>query len=307
VTALAGCFEVDVESYLDWLRLERGRSANTIAAYRRDLEAYGHYLARRGDSLDSASESTVLGFVADRVGGGAEAATVARALVAVRGFHRFRSIELDSGPDPAVGVASPRVPRVLPKALGEAQVAAILDQAAGSDPISTRDRAVLEVLYGTGMRISEMVGLDLDDLDLDEGLARVTGKGSRERLVPLGDLATSALTGWLSSRNRLRRRSTSVVRADPAAVFWNCRGQRLTRQGAWLVVKKRAEQAGLGPLMSPHVLRHSCATHMLERGADLRVVQELLGHASLASTQIYTRVTAEHLRAVYLASHPRAS
>jgi integrase/recombinase XerD len=199
------------------------------------------------------------------------------------------------------------VPQGLPKALAEEDVARLLDAVVGDDPVARRDRAMLELLYGTGMRISELVGLSLGDLAQDEGLLRAFGKGARERLVPIGRCAGAALTRWLGpgGRDRMvpgrwRRRS------DAEALFLNTRGGRISRQGAWGVVRRYGDLVGLGPELTPHVLRHSCATHLLDHGADIRVVQELLGHASVATTQVYTKVSAERLRAAYNAAHPRA-
>jgi integrase/recombinase XerD len=199
------------------------------------------------------------------------------------------------------------MPRALPKALTEQEVDRLLAAAAGDDPGARRDRAMLEVLYGTGMRVSELAGLSLSDLGSDTGLVRVFGKGSKERLVPLGRCATRALDEWLApaGRGALEPRRWAR-RGDAEAVFLNARGGRLTRQGVWGVLKKRARAAGLEDRVHPHVLRHSCATHMLAHGADIRVVQELLGHVSIATTQVYTRVSPEHLRTVYEQAHPRA-
>ncbi len=297
----------DAEEYLSWLGVERGRAANTLAAYRRDLTAYQAHLAQLGLALDQVDEAVIEGWLAARRAAGNRPASVARALVAVRGLHRFCLDEGRTGVDPTGDVSQPRVPQGLPKALSEAEVAALLAAVTGDEPGARRDRAILEVLYATGMRISELVGLSLSDLALEEALLRAYGKGSRERLVPVGRHARSALVGWLAPAGRgafVPRRWAR--RGDADAVFLNARGGRLTRQGAWAIVRRHGDQVGLGGRLSPHVLRHSCATHMLEHGADIRVVQELLGHASIATTQVYTRVSAEHLREVYEAAHPRA-
>jgi integrase/recombinase XerD len=213
-----------------------------------------------------------------------------------------------AGTDPGAEVATPRVPSGVPKALSEQEIDRLLAVVADDTPSARRDRAILEVLYGTGMRISELVGLDLADLAGDEGMARVLGKGDKQRLVPLGRYAATALGGWLSpgGRDRLAPRRWAR-RGDAEAVFLNARGGRLSRQGAWGVVRGHATRAGLSDRLSPHVLRHSCATHMLDHGADIRVVQELLGHSSITTTQIYTRVSGERLRSAYLAAHPRAA
>jgi integrase/recombinase XerD len=202
----------------------------------------------------------------------------------------------------------PKVPKGLPKALSEQEVASLLDAVEGDDPIARRDRAILEVLYGTGLRISELVGLSLADLDLDAGLLRAFGKGSKERIVPVGRFATASLVAWLGPGGRPDLEPERWARrGDAEAIFLNTRGGRLSRQGAWIVVRRAGEQVGLGGRLSPHVLRHSCATHMLDHGADIRSVQELLGHASISTTQVYTLVSPERLLSVYRAAHPRAT
>jgi integrase/recombinase XerD len=224
-------------------------------------------------------------------------------VVAVRGWHRFLLVEGRTQTDPAAPVRPPSPPRRLPKAVPLDAVEAVLDAAgAAGTPAALRDRALLEVLYGSGARISEAVGLDVDDTDLEQGLVRLLGKGSKQRLVPLGSYATSALEAYLV---RARPAFAAKGRGTPA-MFLNSRGGRLSRQSAWTVLQVAAERAGLAATVSPHTLRHSFATHLLEGGADVRVVQELLGHASVTTTQIYTRVTADHLREVYAAAHPRA-
>ena len=297
--------------YETWLRVERGLAPNSLAAYRRDLRRYAAYLRRVGETDPTqVREATVAGYVDElrdaRTDDGAPRyapASIARAVAAVRSFHRFCAEEGLLASDPSEDIGSPRVPQGIPKALSEAEVTALLDAVTGDDPRALRDRAMLETLYGGGLRISELVGLDLADLDLHDGLVRVLGKGAKERVAPVGRTARAALGDYLT-RGRpdlLRTRG----RAEDA-VFLNARGGRLTRQGAWLVVRAAGDRAGLGDRLFPHVLRHSCATHMLDHGADIRVVQELLGHASLSTTQVYTKVSPERLRAVYDAAHPRA-
>jgi integrase/recombinase XerD len=221
----------------------------------------------------------------------------------VRGFHRFLALEGATETDPAVGVAPPKVPKRLPKAISITEVESLLAAAGlGDTPASLRDRAMLEVLYGAGARISEAVGLDLDDIDLEQGSVRLFGKGSKERIVPLGRYAGQALTAYT-----VRARPTMASRGKGTpALFLNLRGGRLSRQGAWAAIHSAAERAGLQKTVSPHTLRHSFATHMLDGGADIRVVQELLGHSSVTTTQIYTMVTVQHLREVYAEAHPRA-
>ena len=300
--------DVRAEEFLAWLGVERGRSPRTVEAYRRDLLRYRGHLAARGRSLDDAADTDVVAFVRALQRDGLAAASVTRMLVSVRGLHRFLVAEGHRADDPTADVEIPSVPRGLPKALSAAQVASLMDVVVGDDPPARRDRAVLELLYGTGCRISEAGSLSLPDVDLNDGLARVTGKGAKERIVPLGRCAAEALERWLAPEGRgALEPERWARRGDAEAVFLNLRGGRLSRQGLWLVVRRRGEAAGIASLLTPHVLRHSCATHMLDGGADIRIVQEMLGHASISTTQIYTRVSTERLRAVYRAAHPRAA
>ena len=295
------------EEFLAWLAVERGRSSRTVEAYRRDLSRYRSHLAARGRGLDDAEDADVVAFIGTLQSGGLAAASVTRMLVPVRGLHRFLAAEGHRAGDPTADVEIPRLPRGLPKALPVTQIASLMDAVAGNDPVARRDRAVLEVLYGTGCRISEAGSLSLGDLDLHDGLVRVTGKGAKERIVPLGRCAATAMEHWLAPEGRGELEPDLWARrGDAEAVFLNQRGGRLSRQGLWLVVRRHGEAAGIGSLLTPHVLRHSCATHMLDGGADIRFVQEMLGHASISTTQIYTRVSTERLRAVYRAAHPRA-
>lgn len=297
-----------------WLAVERGLAANSLAAYRRDLSRYARFLRSHG-CADPArvGEATVAAFV-EHLGGLRDddgrpllaPASIARSLVAVRSFHRFCAEEGFAPNDPSEEVGAPRVPQGIPKALSEDEVEALLGAVSGDGPRPWRDRAILETLYATGMRISELVGLDLGDVDLDGGSARVLGKGAKERLVPFGRTARSALERYLRDGRPLLERPRARTLADGDAVFLNARGGRLTRQGCWKIVRAAGDRVGLGDRLSPHVLRHSYATHMLDHGADIRVVQELLGHASLATTQVYTKVSPERLRAVYESAHPRA-
>ena len=293
---------LEAEEFLTWLAVERGRSANTLAAYRRDLQAYTSWLD--GRTIDSVTEADVERYVGALRAQGRAPASVARALVAVRTLHRFLADETDAA-DPAADVAPPRVPAGLPKPLDEADVVALLDAVVGTGPAARRDRAMLELLYATGMRISELCGLALGDVALDDGLARVFGKGAKERIVPFGRAARRALVEWLAPDGRPALVPARWARRhDAEAVFLNQRGGRLSRQGAWTIVRSHGERAGVA--LSPHTLRHSCATHLLDHGADIRVVQELLGHASISTTQVYTKVSTERLWAVYDAAHPRA-
>jgi integrase/recombinase XerD len=300
--------------YDTWLAVERGLAANTLLAYRRDLRRYAAFLHEQGVADPRAvAEPTVIAYVEhlkaarDDEGRARFApSSIARALVAVRSFHRFCVDEGFLALDPSEEVGAPRVPQGIPKALSEEEVEALLQAVPGDDPRALRDRAILESLYAAGVRISELIGLDRRDIDLEGGLLRVLGKGSKERVVPIGRSARAALDVYLErGRPALSARRVRAGSRDDA-VFLNARGGRLTRQGCWKIVRAAGERAGLGGRLSPHVLRHSCATHMLEHGADIRVVQELLGHASLSTTQVYTKVSPERLRAVYDAAHPRA-
>jgi integrase/recombinase XerD len=299
---------LEVEEFLSWLVTERGRAANTIAAYRRDLVAYTRWLTAHASSLHAVDTATLVEFVAERRASGAAASSVARQLAAVRTLHRHLVIEGDRVDDPTADLEGVKVPAGLPKPLSESDVTSLLDAVVGHEPVDRRDRALLELLYATGARISEACGLSMGDIDFDARLVRLFGKGSKERIVPFGRAAAAALDEWFSPRGRVRLVPLQWRRRNDAeAVFLNRRGGRLTRQAAWAVVKRYGERAGLRGELSPHVLRHSCATHLLDHGADLRVVQELLGHASIATTQVYTKVSQERLFEVYRAAHPRAT
>lgn len=293
--------------------IERGLAAHTLEAYRRDLERYVAALAARGRTdIGEVTTQDVAAFLAGLRAGDADhpplaASSAGRAVVAVRGLHAFASAEGLAAGDPARPVRPPAPPRRLPKAISVAAVERLLAAAAaGEGPAPLRDRALLELLYGTGARISEAVGLDVDDLELaiEAGAVRLAGKGGRPRVVPVGSYARAALAAYLVRARPTFAASARRASASPA-VFLNARGGRLTRQGAWAVLRAAASRAGLAEV-SPHTLRHSFATHLLDGGADVRVVQELLGHASVTTTQIYTLVTVEKLREVYAAAHPRA-
>ncbi len=305
--ALAPDLPLDVEEFLTWLAVERGRSRNTLGAYRRDLTTYCRWLDERRRPLGDVTEADVTAYVGRLRAGGQAPATVARATAAVRGLHRFLAEEGRASTDPAADVAAPRVPSGLPKPLTEEAVTALLGAVVGNDAVHRRDRAVLELLYGTGMRISELCGLSLGDIDPESALVRVFGKGAKERIVPVGRPALIAVADWLGPSGRPRLVPDRwACRGDAEAMFLNQRGGRLSRQAGWAIVTAYGERAGLSEHLSPHVLRHSCATHMLDRGADLRVVQELLGHASISTTQVYTKVSTERLRRAFDAAHPRA-
>ncbi len=299
-----------IDQFLAQVQFERGLAPNTVAAYRRDLALWRRYRAARGALHEEPSHDDLVEYL-ERLRGGTEPATkpfapssVARALVSLRSFYRFLAREGLVERDPTARVLAPKQPRSLPKAIPRAEVEALLELPR-ADLLGRRDRAVLEVLYGAGLRISELVGLDLDDVDLDEGSILVrAGKGSKARRVPIGRWAVGAVGDYLTAaRPELARRAANAG----GGLILNARGGRLTRQGCWKLLKSYASAAGLAEKVSPHTLRHSFATHMLDAGADIRVVQELLGHASLATTQVYTLVSDTRLREVYLAAHPRAS
>jgi integrase/recombinase XerD len=301
--------ERSTRGWLDHLRVERGAAANTLTSYRRDLERYQQFLHGKGINDPAAvAESDVTEFLASLREGAPDrpplsASSAARTLVAVRGFHRFLALEGETPTDPAGGVAPPKAPKRLPKAISIDDVEKLLSAASlGDTGAALRDRALLEVLYGAGARISEAVDLDVDDVDLEQGSVRLFGKGSKERVVPLGSYARDAVTAYT-----VRARPSMALKGKGTpALFLNQRGGRLTRQSAWAVIRAAAERAGLGAKVSPHTLRHSFATHLLDGGADVRVVQELLGHASVTTTQIYTMVTVQRLREIFAEAHPRA-
>ncbi|HET7194043.1 MAG TPA: site-specific tyrosine recombinase XerD [Nocardioides sp.] len=298
-----------IRTYLDHLSVERGLAANTLTSYRRDLRRYQAYLEELGiDSLDAVTEDTVTSFLVRLREGDADhpalsSTSAARTVVAVRGFHKFAVRDGLATSDPAASVKPPSPAKRLPKALPLSDVEAILEAAgAAGTTLALRDRALLEVLYGTGARISEAVGLDVDDLDTVDGTVLLRGKGSKERLVPVGSFALEAVDAYL-----VRGRPELVAAGSgTAALFLNARGGRLSRQSAWAVLVRTAERAGVTRDVSPHTLRHSFATHLLDGGADVRVVQELLGHASVTTTQVYTLVTVDNLREVFATAHPRA-
>jgi integrase/recombinase XerD len=303
-----------VRQYLQFLVVERGLAGNTVESYERDLRRYGEVLAGRGKRrLDDVTAGDVGEFLAVLRAGDEEhaplaASSAARAVVAVRGLHAFALKQGLVADDPARGVMPPALPRRLPKAITVAEVERLLE-AAGSvedpDPRVLRDRALLEFLYGTGARISEATGLDVDDLDhaAPDPAVLLTGKGGKQRYVPVGSYAVRALDAYLV-RGRPALAAAATRKASPG-VFLNARGGRLTRQGAWGILREASARSGKADV-SPHTLRHSFATHLLDGGADIRVVQELLGHASVTTTQVYTLVTVDKLREVYAAAHPRA-
>lgn len=293
-----------LDGYLRHLAVERGLSKNTLSAYRGDLLRYQEFLDASNADAISASSNQLAEFAAHLVTLGLKASSNARILAAVRGFHKFLLLENLRTDDPTVKLRPPRLGKRLPKSLTQDQVIALL-KASGPEPdeestdlIRLRDRAILELMYSTGTRVSEVVDLDLDEVN-DSGLLRVRGKGSKERIVPIGSFASRSLDAYL-----VRARPTLAAMRGEPALFLNKRGGRLSRQSIWEIIQKSGDACGVA--VSPHSLRHSFATHLIEGGADVRVVQELLGHASVATTQIYTLVTIDTLRQVYASAHPRA-
>ncbi|MFJ4170476.1 site-specific tyrosine recombinase XerD [Paenarthrobacter sp. NPDC089714] len=312
-TRTATAIDRGITDYLQYVGVERGLAANTLAAYRRDLGRYANFLAAQGvGEPGGVTRHHVTAFV-QALSDGADGASVlgvrsaARTVVAVRGLHKFWALEGLTASDPAGDVHPPMPGKRLPKAISVDEVTRILEAAGTETATGLRDRALLEFLYSTGARISEAVGLDVDDVSLQEtgpgpAIVRLFGKGSKERLVPLGSYGARAVGAYVV---RGRPLLASKGKGTPA-LFLNARGGRISRQSAWTILKTAAEKANITKDVSPHTLRHSFATHLLEGGADVRVVQELLGHASVTTTQVYTLVTADTLREVYAAAHPRA-
>ncbi len=308
-----------VNDYLDHLGVERGIAINSMLAYRRDLSRYCDYLdtcgldTRELTTPEAITTQDVASFVVQLATGSTDhqalaPASISRTLSAVRGLHRFLVLEGVSITDPAHEITPPKSQSRLPKALAVGDVLAILAAPSDNDAPGIRDRALLEVLYGTGARISEALGLDVDDLDLEVGTVLLAGKGGKQRIVPLGRPGRAAVNAYLvRGRPILAARARASSKAtETSAVFLNTAGKRLSRQSAWGQLRQAATKAGVRSDISPHLLRHSFATHLLDGGADVRVVQELLGHASVTTTQIYTLVTIDRLREVYVTSHPRA-
>ena len=296
-----------IEEYILALRMEKGASSNTIEAYTRDLGAYSAFLAEKGISdISAVKGDDVLAFQGSLSEQGFAANTVKRRMSAIKGLHRFLASEDITGGSPAGNVSLPKVPSRLPDVVSIDQIGCMLDAIAGDDDASIRDRALLEVMYGCGLRASEACDLDLSSVHLDDGFLVVRGKGDKERLVPISGEASRRLEIYLTRvRGPLSLRSSSLAASSSGAVFLNLRGGRLTRQGLFGIVRKHAEAAGLDDV-HPHTLRHSFATHMLEGGADLRVIQQILGHSDISTTQIYTHIDRQHLREEYASAHPRA-
>ncbi len=292
--------ELIIARFLDTLWLEAGLSDNTLAAYRRDLESLSAYLAERKLTLLSAAREHLQGFLGYRFERGDSARTAARLLSTIRRFYRFLVRDNQTRDDPTLDIASPKLPRALPKSLSEADVNSLLAAPDGAQALGSRDRAMLETLYATGLRVTELVKLRMAELSLSAGVVRITGKGNKERLVPLGERAVDALDDYLRSGRVeiLHGRACDFV-------FVTARGSAMTRQAFWQLIKRYARIAGISATLSPHSLRHAFATHLLNHGADLRSVQMLLGHADLSTTQIYTHVARERLQRLHAAHHPR--
>jgi integrase/recombinase XerD len=289
-----------IERFLDVLWSEQGLSRNTLEAYRSDLVRCASWLARQQTPLAAAERQQLLAYLADTVQAGARPRTTARQLSALRRFYRYLVREGERPDDPTGDIESPRLGRPLPKSLSEAEVEQILDTPKTTTPAGMRDRAMLETLYATGLRVSELVGLRLMQINLDQGLVKVMGKGSKERLVPLGEEAVLWLQRYLGGA---RRELLGTHETD--ALFPTNRGEVMTRQAFWYNIKRYAARAGIDRPISPHTLRHAFATHLVNHGADLRTVQMLLGHADLSTTQIYTQVARERLRQLHASHHPR--
>lgn len=291
-----------IHEFINYLSVERGLAMNTLESYGRDLRQYSQYLAQGEDSdLDSVSRATIINYLMYLQSQGKATATIARRLAALKAFYQFLVREKRIKSDPTANLESPKLEKRLPKVLTVQEVERLLAQPDSTQPACIRDRAMLELLYATGIRVSELVSLNVADVNLESGYIKCYGKGSKDRIVPLGSLAIQSTRAYVNSaRQRL------VKDRDEVALFVNHHGHRLTRQGFWKIVKKYADDAKIDKEITPHTLRHSFATHLLENGADLRSVQEMLGHADISTTQIYTHVTKGRLKEVYARTHPRA-
>ena len=297
----------DRERFLTWMRVEQGRSDRTIEAYGRDIAQYETYLVAAKSNSRVVKPAVIEKYVGQLRANERAPKSIARQFAAIRMFHRFMLDEGFRTDNPTSFIDGVKVPSGIPKALSEEEVELLLNAVTGVDSLAVRDRALLEFLYATGARVSEACGLSMSDVDMESNVARVFGKGSKERIVPFGRHAKEALESWLGAGGRPMLCPQQWAKRDHAdAVFLGSRGTRLSRQAAWGIVRKYAMLAGIKSELSPHVLRHSCATHMLVHGADLRIVQELLGHASVSTTQVYTKVDNEVLFEMYRESHPRA-
>ncbi len=289
-----------VARFLDAVWMERGLSPNTLSAYRADLVALSRFLARTDAHIETASRADVLGFVAWRAEDGAQPRSTARQLSSFRRFYRYMTREGMRRDDPTTQIAMPKIGRSLPRSLSEEEVESLLNAPVVLDPLGSRDRAMLELLYATGLRVSELVSLKYNQLNLNQGVIRILGKGNRERLIPLGDEAMRCLRDFLAVG-----RGEILLERTTEYLFPTRRGDRMTRQAFWHIIKRYAAKSGINRDLSPHTLRHAFATHLLNHGADLRVVQMLLGHSDLSTTQIYTHVARERLKDMHGKHHPR--
>ncbi len=292
-----------IEAFLQFLELEKGYSGNTLAAYRNDLEQFAQAMEAEGiSSWEQVNQDVIIDYIMSLREREYASSTVARKIAALKSFFHFLAAEEIISDDPTLNLDSPKVKKRLPVTLSYEEVERLLEAPKGSSPKAIRDKALLELLYATGMRVTELVSLDLEDINLASGTVRVTqGKGSKERIIPIHSRAVEALREYLAKARRMLLKSP-----DERALFLNHRGERLTRQGLWLIIKQYVREAGIKTEVTPHTLRHSFATHLLNGKADLRHVQELLGHANISTTQIYTHISSERLREIYDESHPRA-
>lgn len=291
-----------VDTFLLHLKVERGLAKNTLESYRRDLNKFKNYLNRNGiTTFQEVNRGLIMSFMEELHNQRRAAATISRNLAAIRSFYNFLVGDNLVSANPAAELDTPKIPKRLPNVLTEAQVVTLMEQPSPNNAAGMRDKAMLELLYATGIRVSELVDLNLRDVNLEMGFLRCLGKGSKERIVPMGRTAIEAVDTYLQ-----HGRPKLTGKKEDTALFLNVHGGRLTRQGFWKILKKYVRQAGFQGDITPHTLRHSFATHLLENGADLRAVQEMLGHSDISTTQIYTQVTAIHLREVYQQAHPRA-
>lgn len=297
---------IEIDDFLVWLAGERGRRPNTITAYRRDLSSYCRWLDDEGLTIHTVDRAAIDRFIGQRKSTGIASSSIARSLASIRMFHRHLAVENIRPDDPTARVDGVRVPAGLPKPLAIDQIVAMIDSCRTDTPVGLRDRAIIEFMYATGARVGEVTGLSAGAIDLDSHTVRLLGKGDKERIVPFGGAASDALDDWFRSGRPAMTPERWRHRGDAESVFLNQRGGRLSRQGIWLIIRAAGDRARVRDHLSPHVLRHSCATHMLDGGADLRYVQEMLGHSSISTTQVYTRVSQELLIETYRTAHPRA-
>ncbi|MDR7072617.1 site-specific tyrosine recombinase XerD [Fictibacillus barbaricus] len=292
-----------VQDFLQYIIVERALSKNTIESYKRDLTQYVRFLenVESIETIHQVDRNNIMGYLLFLKENGKASTTLARNIASIRAFHQFLFREKMTNQDPTLHIETPKTERKLPKVLSTDEVEALLDTPSSNEPLSQRDKAMLELLYATGIRVSELVQLDLSDIHLSMGFIRCMGKGNKERIIPLGKMAQSAIESYLNAG-----RSVLLKRKKTEALFLNHHGNRLSRQGFWKILKQLALKAKIDKELTPHTLRHSFATHLLENGADLRAVQEMLGHADISTTQIYTHVTKTRLKDVYSAFHPRA-